>query len=68
MADNWILDVLADLGKFARKNNLTALAAQLDETSEVARAELMAASGTLAGDACRDGRFIGAHIREHAAR
>ena len=40
MADEWILDVLADLKAFARKNGLVALAEQLDDTSLVAATEL----------------------------
>ncbi|WP_108482805.1 hypothetical protein [Oceaniglobus ichthyenteri] len=40
MANDWILDVLADLKKFAASNDLGALAAQLDETALVAAHEI----------------------------
>ena len=41
MAQNeWILDVLSDLGAFAVENGLTALAEQLDDTKLIAAAEI----------------------------
>ncbi|NCO20673.1 MAG: hypothetical protein GW905_01375 [Rhodobacterales bacterium] len=40
MANDWILDVLADLKKFAARNDLIALAAQLDQTAVVAATEI----------------------------
>lgn len=40
MANEWILDVLADLRSFARKNSLSALASQLDDAALVAAAEI----------------------------
>jgi len=40
MANDWILDVLADLKQFAARNDLTALAAQLDHTAVVAANEI----------------------------
>ena len=39
MRSDWILDVLTDLKTFARANDLTALAEQLDDTAIVAMAE-----------------------------
>ena len=42
MRSDWILDVLTDLKKFARANELTALAEQLDDTAIVAMAEIAA--------------------------
>jgi len=40
VANDWILDVLADLKQFAARNDLTALAAQLDQTAVVAAKEI----------------------------
>ncbi len=40
MANDWIIDVLADLKAYATKNGLSALAAQLDDASLVAAAEI----------------------------
>jgi hypothetical protein len=48
MTHGWILDVLADLKAYARKNGLTALAEQLDDTRHVAVAELAQRSGEAA--------------------
>ena len=44
MANDWILDVLADLKTFASKNELPNLADGLDELALVATAELATAS------------------------
>ena len=44
MQNEWILDVLADLGTFARQNGLVELAEQIDDTRLVAAAELAATS------------------------
>lgn len=40
MSNNWILDVLADLKSFAIRNELTALAEQLDDTTLIAATEI----------------------------
>ena len=40
MNNNWILDVLTDLKKFASLNGLSALERELDSTHSVASAEL----------------------------
>lgn len=45
MSHNWILDVLADLKAYAVKNDLVALAEQLDDTRHVTVAELLARGG-----------------------
>lgn len=42
MTHTWILDVLADLTTYARKNNLPELAEQLDDTQHIAVAEIAA--------------------------
>ena len=41
MGHDWIIDVLTDLKTFAVANDLDALAAKLDDTQSVARAELV---------------------------
>ena len=41
MGHDWIIDVLTDLKTFAYANDLNALAAQLDNTQLVARAEIV---------------------------
>ncbi|MDJ0995377.1 MAG: hypothetical protein QNI90_17500 [Dinoroseobacter sp.] len=40
MAQDWIVDVLADLRSFALQNNLKTLAEQLDDTLLVAATEI----------------------------
>ncbi|SLN22466.1 hypothetical protein PEL8287_00982 [Roseovarius litorisediminis] len=40
MHNEWILDVLADLKAFARKNGMNVLAEQLDDTRLLAATEL----------------------------
>ncbi len=40
MTHDWILDVLSDLRSYAARNALSTLAAGLDETIRLARAEL----------------------------
>jgi len=45
MANDWILDVLADLKTYAKKNGLPALADQLDETLLVAATEIASSEG-----------------------
>ena len=40
MANDWILDVLADLKKYATKNGLSALARQLDDATLIAATEI----------------------------
>ena len=46
MDRDWILAVLTDLRTFAASNNLPDLAAQLEDASRVAMAELAATQGT----------------------
>lgn len=45
MSNTWILDVLADLKSFAVRNDLTALAEQLDDTTLVAATEIASKEG-----------------------
>ncbi|PRY92673.1 hypothetical protein BCF33_1526 [Hasllibacter halocynthiae] len=42
MANEWIIDVLSDLRTFATSNGLDRLAEQLDDTTLIAAAELVA--------------------------
>lgn len=46
MAHRWVTDVLEDLRSFAEANAMIALAAKLEETICVARAEMEAKPGT----------------------
>ena len=62
MGHDWILDVLADLRRFAQLNDLPLLAVQLDETAIVANAELSilkeGAPVTVRGDAAETGQIF----------
>ena len=62
MGNDWILDVLADLRRFAQLNDLPLLAVQLDETAIVANAELSilqeGAPVTVRGGAAETGQIF----------
>ena len=45
MANDWIIDVLADLKTFAAKNGLSALASQLDDAILIAATEITSMNG-----------------------
>ncbi len=45
MSNSWILDVLADLKSFAIRNEMPALAEQLDDTTLVAATEIASKEG-----------------------
>ncbi|MCG6902160.1 MAG: hypothetical protein LJE68_05710 [Rhodobacter sp.] len=45
MTHDWILDVLADLKNYAKKNGLSALADELDEATLIAAAEIASVEG-----------------------
>ncbi|MHA6344980.1 hypothetical protein [Roseivivax sp. CAU 1761] len=49
MANDWIIDVLSDLGAFARANGMAALAGELEGARCVARAEITRREGALSG-------------------
>ena len=53
MTNDWILDVIADLQAFARKNGLSALERQLDVAAQVAVQEL--ASGHIVAPVAAQG-------------
>ncbi|RVV96648.1 hypothetical protein EKE94_17360 [Mesobaculum littorinae] len=59
MAEEWILDVLADLRAYAGEHDLPALAAHLDRVSRVAERELVLKAGECA---------IGAHEYDSGIR
>ena len=40
MANDWIIDVLADLKTYAKKNGLSVLAKQLEDTTLIAATEI----------------------------
>lgn len=65
MTQDWILDVLSDLRRFAAQNGMNALVEQLDDTLLVAAAEVASwdASKAMAGD----GKTTGNLHRPHAA-
>ena len=64
MKHSWMLDVLADLSAYAQKNDLTALAEQLDDTRHVAVSELVAQA-----EAAAHGMEVGEPFgAEHEAR
>ncbi len=59
MANDWILDVLADIKAFANKNGLTKTAEQLDDAMLVAAAEIASSKGGRPAPAARDERTPG---------
>ncbi len=63
MANDWIIDVLADLRTFAGANGLNALAEQLDDAALVAAAEL-----ATRGECATDGAQFGIAHRSPLAR
>ncbi|MBP9183391.1 MAG: hypothetical protein KBF78_09685 [Fuscovulum sp.] len=54
MRHDWVFDVLNDLMAYARRNDLPALAARVEETLAVAAVEIAAA---------RDAPVEGGHVR-----
>lgn len=60
MTDDWIIDVLTDLNKFARNNGMMALAEHLDDAKLIAASELMGQSkrqlGVIGGHAETSGK------------
>lgn len=47
MTENWMIDVLADLRKFAKNNRMGKLANQLDDTIHIAASELAQHTGEM---------------------
>lgn len=67
MKNEWILDVLADLKLFARKNGLVALAEQLDDTTLIAATELTSQSGKMPLGVVGNGETAGIYTGRHRA-
>ena len=63
MRDNWILDVLADLGDFAQVNHLEALACAIGHARDVAMVELSGERILVAGRGDLSAGSLGAHTR-----
>jgi hypothetical protein len=68
MRDDWILDVLADLGEFARVNQLEALARELLRARQVAMIELSAERVLISGGGDQRAGSHGAHTGNHSER
>ena len=67
MANDWILDVLADLTEFARKGGLPALERQLRATANVARLEIASTQGMMCPKAHQGAQYAGSFDRPFAA-
>ena len=60
MGHKWIIDVLADLKSFAQANDLALLADQLEQTANVALAEITSKSaGVPLAAVCNDDDKVG---------
>lgn len=68
MANDWILDVLADLRTFARENGLPQLAEGLGEASRIAAAELASRQGTAPETVPGDAGHVGYDYRAGGTR
>jgi hypothetical protein len=68
MQDDWILDVLADLGEFAQANRLDALARELARAREVAVIELSLETVAMAGGGDRGAGSAGARSGNYPER
>jgi len=66
MAHNWIFDVLADLKAYAKKNGLSALAEQLDDTTLIAATEIASIEGRRPATAASNDATPGYVFRQHA--
>lgn len=49
MTENWMIEVLADLRKFAKNNSMGKLAEQLDDTIHIAATEIARHTGEVKG-------------------
>ncbi len=63
MANEWILDVLADLKAFARNNDLPAVASGLDDLSVVAAAEIASVQGSAPFLVRQESGYVGHLLR-----
>ena len=67
MANEWILDVLADLKTFARENGLPAVAHGLDDLTIVAAAEIASSEGNAPRVAHVEAVHAGYVLRAHGS-
>ena len=67
MANDWILDVLADLTDFAHKSGLPALERQLRVSANVANLEIASIQGMVCVEACAGVADVGVTDRPAAA-
>lgn len=68
MQHDWILEVLEDLGAYARANGLPELAGELLDVRLLAMSEIASgAGGTAAGERISAGRHSGKAGRRHCA-
>jgi hypothetical protein len=65
MANEWMLDVIADLKTFAGDNGLPALARGLDDLAILAAAEIASAEGMAPAAAHVDRGYAGHVLRAH---
>jgi len=68
MANEWIIDVLADLKTYATKNGFSALSRQLEDTTLIAQAEIASAQEKALDSANWDVEKTGRLYRPHAER
>lgn len=68
MANDWIIDVLADLKTYSKKNGLSVLAKQLDETTLIAATEIASAQEKASETANWELGDTGRHYRTITAR
>jgi hypothetical protein len=68
MANDWIIDVLADLKSYAGKNGLVALASQLDDAMLTAAAEISSTEDGRPVTALGHAGTIGVFPRDHRGR
>jgi hypothetical protein len=55
MTENWMIEVLADLRKYAKNNSMGKLAEQLDDTIHIAASEMAPQMGEVKGaEQCAD--------------
>lgn len=68
MRNEWILDVIADLKRFAEENGMPELADRLTETADVASSELTRAELVSVGRSLGDVGHIGSQYRADTPR
>ncbi len=66
MRNDWILDVLADLGEFAKRNQLDVLETELKRVHKLASDEVSGEISSVSGERCRHAESAGAGHRVHS--